>query len=142
MNVKEQIIYCESPNAFGIPPKVFKRGSNYLFSGNGMFYITKQPLKNENNKKKSMKVHGIGKFHQVYSSIIDILNMKDKNVLDLGAGLGFISFYIFANSYLEAELELELKLEKSTSNGCGISARIFFSPSSAQRLNNVIIATQ
>ena len=94
LNVKEQIIYCESPNAFGIPPKVFKRGSNYLFSGNGMFYITKQPLKNENNKKKSMKVHGIGKFHQVYSSIIDILNMKDKNVLDLGAGLGFISFYI------------------------------------------------
>ena len=41
-----------------------------------------------------MKVRGIGALHRVYVSIMNILNMKNKNILDLGAGLGFISFYI------------------------------------------------
>ena len=41
-----------------------------------------------------MSVRGIGTFHKIYASIINILNMKDKTVLDLGSGLGFISLYI------------------------------------------------
>lgn len=31
LNVKEQIVYCHSPNAFAVAPKIFKRKSNYFF---------------------------------------------------------------------------------------------------------------
>ena len=38
----DQKAYCGSPNAFYIPPKIFKRSSNYLFSGN-VFYVSGTP---------------------------------------------------------------------------------------------------
>ena len=72
-----------------------------------MFYVSRTPAQKRGKchwgkecnlaqepARSRMSVRGIGTFHKIYASIINILNMKDKTVLDLGSGLGFISLYI------------------------------------------------
>ena len=93
-------VFCDSPNAFAPPPRIFTYKSLYFFQGNGMYFLSAIT--------GQLHVYSLGHLQRMYGLALASLDVKGKTVLDVGSGLGFVSFYALIEGQAKHAIAMDI----------------------------------